>query len=328
MLIKILKYLLFLTIGGILLVLAFKNQDPLELLKNLLEVKFNWVLLSILFGALAIISRGMRWNLLLKSLGHSSSSKANSIYATAVGYFTNIAIPRAGEITRCTSLSQVEKIPINQLFGTIILERIIDLIILVLLIGVVFLLKFNQISDFFLSVGDNNGSNTVLNILFWLIISITFSFILLFIFRNIIKKMSFYEKIQNFFQGLKEGLSSITKIKNKSAFWMHTIFIWLMYFMMTYICFMSIPETEHLTMSDGLFIMVVGGLGMVVPTQGGIGSYHLAVKIGMLTLGIAAVPALLFAFTVHTAQTLMTMLFGSISLLLLFVTKKKSNAAS
>tara|TARA_B100000287_G_C20093337_1_gene567354 strand:- start:94 stop:516 length:423 start_codon:yes stop_codon:yes gene_type:complete len=140
--------------------------------------------------------------------------------------------------------------------------------------------------------------------------------------------MSFYEKIQNFFQGLKEGLSSITKIKNKSAFWMHTIFIWLMYFMMTYICFMSIPETEHLTMSDGLFIMVVGGLGMVVPTQGGIGSYHLAVKIGMLTLGIAAVPALLFAFTVHTAQTLMTMLFGSISLLLLFVTKKKSNAAS
>ena len=106
---------------------------------------------------------------------------------------------------------------------------------------------------------------------------------------------------------------------------MHTILIWLMYLLMTYICFFAIVETENLNIFDGVYILVIGGLGMVVPSQGGIGSYHLAVKIGLVGIGIAAQPALLFAFAVHTAQTLMTIIFGIISSLLLLSHKKSKN---
>ena len=128
---KILKYILFFGIGLLLLFLAFKNQNPSELISQLKNVNYTWVLLSMVFGFIAIISRGIRWVILLKNMNYKSST-LNSIYSVAIGYFTNLAIPRAGEVTRCTSLSEVEKIPFNKLFGTIILERTIDFLILTL----------------------------------------------------------------------------------------------------------------------------------------------------------------------------------------------------
>ena len=132
---KILKYILFFGIGVLLLFLAFKNQNPSELISQLKNVNYTWVLLSMAFGFIAIISRGIRWVILLKNMNYKSST-LNSIYSVAIGYFTNLAIPRAGEVTRCTSLSEVEKIPFNKLFGTIILERTIDFLILTFLIPV------------------------------------------------------------------------------------------------------------------------------------------------------------------------------------------------
>ena len=126
---KWLKYVVFALLSIGLLYLAFRNQNPKTLINELKNVDYSWVWLSVLFGAIAIISRAYRWIIILNSLGFKAS-KSNSIYAVAIGYFTNIAIPRAGEITRCTSLNQTENIPVNQLFGTIILERTIDLLLL------------------------------------------------------------------------------------------------------------------------------------------------------------------------------------------------------
>ena len=124
--IKWAKYIFFLLLGVGLTYLAFKNQDPKTLIAQLKDVNYFWILASILFGFIAIVSRGLRWVILLKNLNFSIG-KLNSIYAVAIGYFTNIAVPRAGEITRCTSLNQTEDVPIDKLFGTIILERAIHL---------------------------------------------------------------------------------------------------------------------------------------------------------------------------------------------------------
>jgi len=298
--------------------LAFKDQNLPEIVSKLSSIEYKWLIISILFGALAFVSRGLRWIYLINALGYQASRK-NSINSVAVGYLTNILIPRAGEISRCTSLQQVEKIPFDKLFGTIILERVIDLAILIILILATFLYKFKEINEFFNEVfGESSGNIFTNPILLFLIASL----LIIFVLRKHIKKLSFYEKIVNILIGLKDGFSSLKKIKNKTPFILHTIFIWAMYLLMTYVCFFAINETKDLNLFDGIYITVIGGLGMVVPSQGGIGSYHLAVKLGLVGIGIGVQSALLFAFAVHTAQTLMAIVFGIISSLLLLSHKK------
>lgn len=318
---KIIKYILFISVSSVLMYFAFKDQNLAEIVSKLKNIEYRWLLLSIGFGAIAIISRGIRWIYLIKALGYNSSVK-NSVNSVAVGYLTNILIPRAGEISRCTSLQQVEKIPFNKLFGTIILERVIDFAILIALILVSFSYKYQEINSFFGEIlGSSNESLLTNPILVFLII---FSLIL-YLLRNQIRKLKYYEKIKSLVSGVKEGFVSLKNLNHKTPFIMHTILIWLMYLLMTYVCFFAIVETENLNIFDGVYILVIGGLGMVVPSQGGIGSYHLAVKIGLVGIGIAAQPALLFAFAVHTAQTLMTIIFGIISSLLLLSHNKSKN---
>ena len=318
---KIIKYILFISVSSVLMYFAFKDQNLVEIVSKLKNIEYSWLLLSMGFGAITIISRGVRWIYLIKALGYNSSIK-NSVNSVAVGYLTNILIPRAGEISRCTSLQQVEKIPFNKLFGTIILERVIDFAILISLILVSLLYKYQEINSFFSEIlGSSNGSLLTNPILVFLIIFM----LILYLLRNQIKKLKYYEKIKSLVSGVKEGFISLKNLDHKTPFIMHTILIWLMYLLMTYVCFFAIVETENLNIFDGVYVLVIGGLGMVVPSQGGIGSYHLAVKIGLVGIGIAAQPALLFAFAVHTAQTLMTIIFGIISSLLLLSHNKSKN---
>ncbi len=320
------KYILFFGIGVLLLFLAFNNQNPQELIEQLKTVDYLWVWLSMLFGFLAFISRGLRWIILLENLGYRAKP-LSSIYAVSIGYFTNLAVPRAGEVTRCTSLSQSENIPVNKLFGTIILERTIDFIILVSLICFTFLLEFDAFSQFFTNLFVD-GEEVPSNLGFFAIAIFSTLLMLFLVFKNKLKHTAIYQKISSFLQGVADGFKSIKGIQKKWAFWGHTLFIWLMYYLMTYVCFFAIESTQLLSPIDGLFIMVVGGLGMVAPVQGGIGAYHLVVKIGLMILGISADAALLFATVVHTCQTLMTLFVGSISLLMLFLSKRKAKSES
>ena len=323
---KWIKYILFFGIGVLLLFLAFNNQNPQELIEQLKTVDYLWVWLSMLFGFLAFISRGLRWIILLENLGYRAKP-LNSIYAVSIGYFTNLAIPRAGEVTRCTSLSQSENIPVNKLFGTIILERTIDFIILVSLICFTFLVEFDAFSQFFTNLFAD-GEEAPSNLGFFSIAIFSTLLMLFLVFKDKVKQTAIYQKIAGFLQGVADGFKSIKGIQNKWAFWGHTLFIWLMYYLMTYVCFFAVESTQLLSPIDGLFIMVVGGLGMVAPVQGGIGAYHLVVKIGLMILGISADAALLFATVVHTCQTLMTLFVGSISLLMLFLSKRKAKSES
>ncbi len=323
---KWIKYILFFGIGVLLLFLAFNNQNPQELIEQLKTVDYLWVWFSMLFGFLAFVSRGLRWVILLQNLGYQVKP-LNSIYAVSIGYFTNLAIPRAGEVTRCTSLSQSEKIPVNKLFGTIILERTIDFMILVSLICFTFLVEFEAFSQFFTNLFED-GEDAPSNVGFFAIAIFSTLLMLFFVFKNKLKQTAIYQKIAGFLHGVADGFKSIKGIQKKWAFWGHTLFIWLMYYLMTYVCFFAIESTQLLSPIDGLFIMVIGGLGMIAPVQGGIGAYHLVVKIGLMILGISADAALLFATVVHTCQTLMTLFVGSISLLMLFLSKRKAKSVS
>lgn len=320
--IKWIKYVFFLFLGVGLMYLAFKNQSPKALIAQLKDVNYLWVVISMFFGFIAIVSRGLRWVILLQNLNFSVSNR-NSIYAVAIGYFTNIAIPRAGEITRCTSLNQTEDVPVDKLFGTIILERAIDFIILISLVLLVLILKFELFLEFLAIIFE--GQTLDLGSLICVGLSATAILIVLFVLtKRVLKKSAIYIKIKTFVIGMKDGFKSINGLKNKTGFWAHTFIIWLMYLLMTYVCFFSIEATRMLNVADGLYTMVIGGFGMVAPVQGGIGAYHYIVKVGLMILDVSEDSALLFATVVHTAQTLMTLSVGGISILMVFLTKRKA----
>ena len=333
-LLVILKYIASLSFAGLIIYLLFRNQDPVALIEKISEVEFGWVILSMIFGGWAYINRGLRWIVLIDALGYQSS-KMNSVSAVSVGYFTNMFIPRAGEISRCTALNRVEKIPVDKLFGTILVERVIDFAFLISLFLLTLILKFDLILKFFSELGSqSSGSESSNSTKYYVLLAILLFFTLVYCsLKKWIVKTSFYEKIVEFIKGLKEGFKSIKKMKRKSAFWFHTFSIWIMYFLMTYICFQAIPETSHLSITDGLFLLVLGGIGMVIPTPGGVGSYHAIVMIGLSVLGVGTIflgengdpsnPALLFPTIVHIAQTLVAIIMGSIGLLILSLTKRK-----
>ena len=320
--VKWIKYVFFLFLGIGLMYLAFKNQSPKALIAQLKDVNYLWIVISMFFGFIAIISRGLRWVILLQNLNFSVS-KLNSIYSVAIGYFTNIAIPRAGEITRCSSLNQTEDVPVDKLFGTIILERVIDFIILLSLVLLVLILKFELFLEFLAIIFD--GQTIELSSLIGIGLSaMSILFILFVLTKKILKKSAFYLKIKMFIIGIKDGFKSINGLENKTGFWAHTFIIWLMYLLMTYVCFFSIEATRMLNVADGLYTMVIGGFGMVAPVQGGIGAYHYIVKVGLMILDVSEDSALLFATVVHTAQTLMTLSVGGISILMVFLSKRKA----
>ena len=332
----ILKYIASLSFAGLIIYILFRNQDPVALVEKISEVEFGWVILSMIFGGWAYVNRGIRWIVLINALGYKSS-KINSVSAVSVGYFTNMFIPRAGEISRCTALNKVEKIPVDKLFGTILVERLLDFVFLIILFLLILILKFDLILQFFTELGlQSSGSVTSSSTKYYVLVAVLLFFCLAYyLLKKWIVTTIFYEKITEFIEGLKEGFKSIKKMKRKSFFWFHTFSIWIMYFLMTYVCFQAIPETSHLSISDGLFLLVLGGIGMIIPTPGGVGSYHAIVMIGLSVLGVGTIvlsengdpsnPALLFPTIVHIAQTLVAIIMGFIGLLVLFMSKKKQS---
>jgi hypothetical protein len=133
--------------------------------------------------------------------------------------------------------------------------------------------------------------------------------------------------VREFWNGFKEGFKALSQLKSKGAFVAHTLFIWVMYYLMIYVVFFALPATENIDLSSGLFIMIVGGLGMVIPSPGGIGSYHYLVMLGMGVLGISATDGVSFATLVHSGQFVMTILSGLVAVLFIYIEKRKNKEA-
>ena len=324
---NIAKNLLFLIAGLAMLFLAFRGNDIGELINDIKHAKFGWILLSMTLGLGAFVSRAMRWIILLEPMGYKARVRS-SVYSIIIGYLANLAIPRIGEITRCTVMSKTEDIPVDKLFGTVILERIIDLFILFSLTVITILLKVDQFGGFFMTLIRDNADSYPKVALILGIGAVAFIVLLatLYIMRARFTLHPWSIKIRSFFLGLKEGLVSVKNIKNRRWFLIHTFIIWFLYYIMTWIVFYAFEETSGLGMVDGLFILIVGGFGMAAPVQGGIGAYHLIVSMGMGVLGITQAIGLSFATVLHTSQTILVLVLGVFSLILIyFQNRKKAN---
>ena len=332
---SIIKYSLMACIGLALLYMAFKGNDPAKIYDDLKKANYFWVILASCFALLANISRAMRWNILLEPMGYKPSV-SNTTYAVAIGYFANIAFPRLGEVSRCTVLNQAANVPFETAIGTVISERIIDFLTLCVLTIIVFFTQQALMMRFFESyITPYIHTPSQLGIIILICLFILMICLSYYLYKNKnvvatietkLKSSELTNKIFLFSKGVLNGLKSVLELKQKGAFIFHTVFIWTMYFLMTYVCVFAIPATSNLQPSDGLFLLIAGSLGMMMPVQGGIGPFEFFISNSMVLFGIAKQDGFVYATIVHGSQIIFTIILGSFSFLMLFLSKKKDIA--
>lgn len=295
----------------------------LEILKG---AKYSWVILSLVLSILAFISRAMRWALLIEPLGKKPKFW-NTYHAVLTGYLANYALPRMGEITRCIALNRKERIPVDSLIGTVVIERTIDLISLLVIMLLLLIIRFEKFGQFFQEyIFDNLGEKATglvdgsLLLILLILGFVLAAVIVLLLFRNYLRGLKLYNRLKEILKRVISGIRSVASMRQKWLFLAHTLFIWTMYALMTWVVVFALPGiTNELTLADGIFLLVIGSLGMAAPVQAGIGAFHWIVSMGLVTVyGLGETEALSFASLQHTSQTLLVFLLGSISLVVLY----------
>jgi len=327
---QILKIAGFLALGFLLLYFAFKGVALDELAATIKRANFWWIGLSLLFAAVSFFSRARRWMLLIEPLGFKPTFR-NTYHSLMIGYLSNFALPRLGEVTRCVTLGRREKIPVDSLFGTVIIERVIDLLMLILIMLVLLFSWVEKFGTFF-------GEQVLMPLqqklmdafggtwFFWLMVGVAAftAFLLLLLFRKRLSKFTITQKILKILKGIVDGLKTIYKMERKWEFILHSLLIWFLYIMMTWMVVFALEETAGLTFIDGMFLLVIGGLGMSAPVTAGVGAYHWITSRGLvfvydfpLELGGA------YAILAHESNSLLTILMGVVSYAVLMTRRKK-----
>lgn len=329
----IFKFLLFFGLASVLMYFVFQNTDFNNLWSKIQNANMLWIAISLSFAFLGYISRAFRWKILIEGTGHKPSIK-NTIYATISAYFVNILLPRVGEITRCGVLNRTDKVPVDKLLGTVVLERVFDLLVLIIILSGVILAKFDLFGSFFYEIVYLNLKDKISNLfttspsfIYASIGVILLSISLLYIFRKRLKTNPLSNKIRKFIKGILTGILSFKHVPNKTGFIIHTIIIWTMYWLMTYVLFFAMQSTIHLSPIDGLFVLVAGGLGMAAPVQNGFGAFHWIVISSLVLFNIDKPDAEAWAIINHESQTVFVFILGSIvSVLLSLQLKSKHHA--
>lgn len=308
---KSLQITLPLAIGFGLVWYSLRNIKPEEFIGYFLEADYTWIALGLFFGILSHLSRAYRWKFMLEPLGFNPKY-ANSVMAVLIAYLVNLTIPRAGEASRAAVMSNYEGIPFQKGFGTIVAERVADLVMLLVVIVITLFVQF----DFIWELATKNFNLVKIGIAILGFIASVIFFILF------IKKANkgIGLKIKVFIKGLVEGVMTIFKMKKKWPFIFHTIFIWLMYILMFWA---TIPAIDGLSVPiGGILVGFIAGGFSIAATNGGLGTYPVAVMGAFLLFGIPKELGTEFGWVMWTAQTAMIIIFGGLSFLLLPIFNK------
>jgi len=293
------------------------NADVQSIKNSFRTANYWWVGLSLLFGILSHLSRAYRWQFLLAPLGYRPKF-ANSVMTVLLAYLLNLLVPRSGEVARAAGIKKYEGVPFEKAFGTIVAERVADVIMLLGIIGLAFFLQAELISSYLFK--DSGEGSSLFKMTFFMGLPVV-GFSLFRYFKK--SNHPFISKIINFINGLIEGLISVFKMKNKWSFVFHTVFIWLMYIAMFYAVTFALPETTNLPFTAIIVGFVVGGLSMAL-TNGGLGTYPIFVASALILYSVDDNAARAFGWIMWTAQTLMVLVFGLLSFLLLPIYNRKS----
>jgi glycosyltransferase 2 family protein len=299
--------------------------DLSTLVNGFKEANYFWVALSIVVALLANLFRALRWRLLMEPLGPLPSVK-NVYGAVMIGYLANFAFPRLGEITKCGTLKKTDNVSFESLIGTVLVERASDLVMLLFCVVLVFFIKIDFFGQFMIDkifkplYSNASGFSYISIIVFasFLIIS----YLILHLIRKNVFGHKIKTRVKSMFYGIVDGLKSVVRMRNRRLFIIYSLLLWGMYLLMTWVLLFSTHSTSGLSIIDALFIMVVGSFGMVVPVQGGFGAFHIITAMGLGLFGISREDGLVFATIGHESQTLMYIVFGIVSMIILFIKKK------
>nr|WP_279344257.1 lysylphosphatidylglycerol synthase transmembrane domain-containing protein [Gramella jeungdoensis] len=298
-------------LGIFLIWYSLESSTPQErenLWQSIREANKFWILVSFLLGTLSHISRAYRWKYMLEPMGYSSSL-SNRFMAVMAAYLANFGIPRSGEVLRAVTLTTYEDVPFEKGFGTIISERVADLLILMLIIGLALIFQTNDL----LAYLHNQNINPLFTFFIFLgLVGIAILGL------NLIRRSNWlpFKKIKELAKGLLDGMKSILKMRQKWAFILHTIFIWTAYLIMFFVIKLSIPETTDTPIGIIMAAFVVGSFA-VSATNGGIGVYPLAVGGVLMFFGVEKHGAEAFGWISWATQTAVVLLFGGLSFIFL-----------
>lgn len=324
---SIVQYIILLSIGGLLVFLSIKrtNVSKKELFYAFSQANWFWIIISLIISFFSHFARAYRWNYLLENY-HYRIKLSTAVSSVLIGYLANYGLPRMGEISRCAIVNKYNKIPIDIALGTVIAERIIDLILMFMIFIAVIIFQFNDIhtlfNQYFLIPVQQKINN--IHSLYTLIIIITTVLILYFTLKK--KKnsnqTSLFNKIVIFLQNIIQPIFNIHKIKKPISFTMWSILIWLSYFFSMYTCSLSLPATEKLGLLNVLVLFLFGTIGVIV-TPGGIGAYHFLITEILLYYNIDKASAVAFPWIIWGTQFLLILIAGSLSFILLPLLQNK-----
>ena len=314
---SVLQYLLLIFLTVLLLWLSLRGLQVGEgenktdfLLQAWKKSNKVYLMLMAITVMISHVIRAERWRMLLKPTGNQISF-GGSFLSLMIGYLVNLAVPRGGELSRCYNLYKLEKTPVEVSFGTVVVERIVDVICLVTLIALSFFVEWKKLKAFIDSLQLPSSSGSTISP--WVIlipIGVGAFILILFLLRK-------NEKFKKVISGFKEGLLAVFQLKNKGLFVFYSIAIWALYFLMSYLVLKAFSETQELGVSAVLTLFAIGSIAMAVPLPGGAGSYHTLVPMGLVALyNLPQADAIAFVFIFHGWQTLITILGGVVSLII------------
>ena len=299
-----------LVLGLFLLYIVFNNIDLNLFLERLDNLDYSWIYLSMFISIFEHVVRGYRWNLLMQTKQTNLSTYITT-HILIVSYFFALFIPRFNDFVRCYLISKTNDIKVSSSLGTVVSERIFDLISLLIISILFFIIEFDLFTNFFSTyILTNISFNVYYTIIFFFVIAVIISFL------YYLNKKS--DAFSSKFSEFKKGVLSINKYYKNKKFLLSTLILWVIYFLMGYVIFFSLEETSSLAISSGIAVLVAGSLGMVVPVNAGIGAYHFLVASILISYNINYETGLFFATILHTSQIICLALLGIVSSLILF----------
>lgn len=320
---NIFKVCISLILGGSILYWMYRDFNFKQVESILFnEMNWTWMLLSFPFGILAQAFRGWRWKLALKPIGENprTSTTLNSIF---LSYAVSLAIPRIGEFARCIVLKRYDNISFPKALGTVVTERIIDTLIIMLVAIVTFILHIPIFNKFFAHTGTSLDSILKSFSPTGYLVTAICGLSVLWLVYYLIRRLSIYNKVKDTLHGIWQGIASLKNVENAPLYILMSFAIWGCYFLHHYLAFFCFDATSHLGFSCGLVTFIVGSFAVIVPTPNGAGPWHFAVKTMLILYGVADNDALFFVLVVHAVQTLLVVLVGIYAWLRLMFTQKK-----
>ena len=319
------KIALFIGFGIAIFLLVYKDFDFKEFFSAMSGLNYGWLILASIISLLSHISRARRWQLLLETTGEKPRF-TNTFFAVLNAYFANLAIPRLGEVTRCALISRYEKQDFSKVLGTVVSERLLDLILVAILTAIAFATQTSVFGDF-IDQHPEIQENLVrifspTTIIILAIAGIVGISLLIIIAKGKLDRFKICQKISKFINNLWTGILSLKNVKHKGRVAFHSVLIWVLYFLMLYFCFFAFNELSGLNLLAALMLFVTGSFGMIVPSPNGMGSYHFMIIQTLIVYGIPSETGASFALVAHGLQTLLIIIFGLISTALIPLVNK------